>query len=671
MKNTKTILIALLLGVLNINEVKSQLIISEFMHESNGNDSLNEWIEIYNYSNDTINLKDYYLEDYGSDSITITTTTNYYLFPDSSIILAADKLTFEQNWLGGIPSAKVIDYDYNQFKMDNDFDEILFFGSSVGYKNDGNIGLSTFLDYNYEIDAKVFTWIYCDTCEVRLNRDSLDVIFGPDPIGYSDSIGMIDSLAYVAVNGDFGSPLVGKYKRISPYPISFTQSIIERNDTVFFPIRLIQGNNDTSVFKFTLNSYANNATYGIDYTMNLNPVDTIIFLPGIDSFLVEIIIFNDSINEGVEWVSGALKTLKNGPDSNKFSFGIQYSINDTINSPKVYWANDNYAFREDTGLIKVGLVIENSNSDSTGVIISQDTTSPFFIWDNNLSIMDDIVFSTLSFPDTIWFPPYFNDTIWLYANVINDTVYESSQGYEFTIIRVTSWHNGIILKGHNLDSAFTGLSILENKELKIEVTTDTNIVTESNIQIDYNFHLNQYCLDTTILYYEIDTANSSGSLITDFTISTNFIDSIILLPYTRDTSITIQLVDDTIYEANEYITLKSHFKIGFRNTYNFNYYLYILDNDSPTSVREIKEEELPIKIYPNPAKNNVFVQIENHKNKEVEIIFFDAFGKTIFRAESQAKNIYKNINVSDLSKGVYFMQITHDNLVQTKKIVVS
>jgi hypothetical protein len=664
MKNTKTILIAFLLGVLNISEAKSQLIISEFMHESNGADSLNEWIEIYNYSNDTVNLKDYYLKDYGTDSIIIT-TANYYLSPDSSIILAADKLTFEQNWLGGIPNTKVIDYDYNQFKMDDDFDEILLWGgvgTSIGYKNDGNAGISTFLDYNYEIDAKVFTWIYCDTCVRRLNRDSLDVVFGPDPIGYSDSLGLLDSLAFVSLNGDFGSPLLSRYKRNKPYiTIGALSSFIEQNDTVLVPITLKQSNGDTSSFKFTLETNAT-ATYGVDYLLNLNPIDTLVFIPGIDTFFLQIIILDDSIVEGVESFYGKIRGVKNTRDSN-FMAHMSCTIegNDTALYPQVSWVSSIHNYYEDTGFVKVGIVIDNSNSDSTGVILKEGFLNIEPI--NRLSFNDDFILTNTSLQDTIWFPPYFNDTMWLYANVVNDTVYESVSGYELNELKLISHFNGILLDNKSgFDSASTIILIDEETRLMVNVEVDSNSVSEDVGQVDFKFYMNQYCNDTLVFTYEVDTANSSASFGDDFMI-TSLKDSILFLPYKKDTVISVYIIDDTLLEPTEVITFKSNVTSPI--------YLYVNDNDSPSSIKEIKEEELSIKIYPNPAKDNVFVQIENENNKKVGIVLFDTFGKIVFKTESNAKSIHNNINVQDLSKGVYFIRVSYKDSIKTQKIIIN
>jgi uncharacterized repeat protein (TIGR01451 family) len=75
-------------------------------------------------------------------------------------------------------------------------------------------------------------------------------------------------------------------------------------------------------------------------------------------------------------------------------------------------------------------------------------------------------------------------------------------------------------------------------------------------------------------------------------------------------------------------------------------------------------------IYPNPA--NSYFQIElnnsNEKLKNVEII--DVLGKIIKNVDQPNTN-QQTINVSDLSKGIYFVKILlENNLIKTKKLII-
>jgi type IX secretion system substrate protein len=68
-------------------------------------------------------------------------------------------------------------------------------------------------------------------------------------------------------------------------------------------------------------------------------------------------------------------------------------------------------------------------------------------------------------------------------------------------------------------------------------------------------------------------------------------------------------------------------------------------------------------LYPNPAKDIVFLDI----NKEIVIVIYDLFGRVV---KSLPKGNYKQINVSDLNSGNYFLQVSSDEAKEIKKIII-
>ncbi len=76
-----------------------------------------------------------------------------------------------------------------------------------------------------------------------------------------------------------------------------------------------------------------------------------------------------------------------------------------------------------------------------------------------------------------------------------------------------------------------------------------------------------------------------------------------------------------------------------------------------------------IEIYPNPSNGLFTIQVETESNTLVKLEIYSINGKKVFLNE-----FYSNINELDLRelpKGVYFIQITQENKVITKKIVIS
>lgn len=71
-----------------------------------------------------------------------------------------------------------------------------------------------------------------------------------------------------------------------------------------------------------------------------------------------------------------------------------------------------------------------------------------------------------------------------------------------------------------------------------------------------------------------------------------------------------------------------------------------------------------LKVYPNPAKNTLYITSDSFATKEVEL--FDVLGKSVLNT----KVINNTVNISSLSKGVYVVKITEEGKTATRKIVV-
>jgi hypothetical protein len=71
-----------------------------------------------------------------------------------------------------------------------------------------------------------------------------------------------------------------------------------------------------------------------------------------------------------------------------------------------------------------------------------------------------------------------------------------------------------------------------------------------------------------------------------------------------------------------------------------------------------------IKIYPNPAKSNIFVFSEGKGNVEI----FDFTGKTCI-AQS-INNEVESISLSGISSGIYAVKVSVGAISKTQKIVI-
>jgi hypothetical protein len=79
------------------------------------------------------------------------------------------------------------------------------------------------------------------------------------------------------------------------------------------------------------------------------------------------------------------------------------------------------------------------------------------------------------------------------------------------------------------------------------------------------------------------------------------------------------------------------------------------------------QEKVNVLLYPNPAKDNFTIVLENWNNK-TQIKVFDIVGKLIF-AENTS-NGFLEVNASNFAKGTYIVKIESENLSSVKKVLI-
>ncbi|WGD34057.1 S8 family serine peptidase [Olleya sp. YS] len=84
------------------------------------------------------------------------------------------------------------------------------------------------------------------------------------------------------------------------------------------------------------------------------------------------------------------------------------------------------------------------------------------------------------------------------------------------------------------------------------------------------------------------------------------------------------------------------------------------------SVVEFQNQNTTLKLYPNPVKNELTVEIPN-QYEEAWVKIYDILGKKVI--ETTVTTIQQNINTTALAKGVYLVKIEANDLSITKKII--
>jgi hypothetical protein len=81
----------------------------------------------------------------------------------------------------------------------------------------------------------------------------------------------------------------------------------------------------------------------------------------------------------------------------------------------------------------------------------------------------------------------------------------------------------------------------------------------------------------------------------------------------------------------------------------------------------IEENEIiSTSVYPNPAADKINIQLGDLTNVNAELI--DITGKVVL---SKILNNNSEINVNEISRGVYSLRLTHEKNVQTVQVVLT
>ncbi len=125
---------------------------------------------------------------------------------------------------------------------------------------------------------------------------------------------------------------------------------------------------------------------------------------------------------------------------------------------------------------------------------------------------------------------------------------------------------------------------------------------------------------------------------------------------------------DSVYEVT----------IGSKLLYpDYNYIVnstHIYIDESVNIINLGPEMSSSIVIYPNPTKDFINIKINNLKDKNIIIEIFNITSQIIYSKQVLSVNAQNNciekINLSDYSKGVYFLKITGNNIFGVEKIII-
>jgi hypothetical protein len=125
------------------------------------------------------------------------------------------------------------------------------------------------------------------------------------------------------------------------------------------------------------------------------------------------------------------------------------------------------------------------------------------------------------------------------------------------------------------------------------------------------------------------------------------------------------IVDTTVYFTK---TANQIHKIKFTKYYPASYGQAIIFNKTKydaLSVNASIKNKLQVSVYPNPASENLFVELDS-KTKNAQITISDLSGKTFINSNLSNQN---NIDISGLQLGMYMLTIATENGSETVKFI--
>jgi hypothetical protein len=99
---------------------------------------------------------------------------------------------------------------------------------------------------------------------------------------------------------------------------------------------------------------------------------------------------------------------------------------------------------------------------------------------------------------------------------------------------------------------------------------------------------------------------------------------------------------------------------------------YCLTIDAPVGVDNSVHNDDIVKVFPNPAKDNITIELNDHNSKNYNVDIINYLGQKLLSEDFKpANNSILSIPVSNLTQGVYFVLIKTDKGTYHKKLVIN
>ncbi len=222
--------------------------------------------------------------------------------------------------------------------------------------------------------------------------------------------------------------------------------------------------------------------------------------------------------------------------------------------------------------------------------------------------------------------------------------------------------------GLMLQSISTIKDVGDNASIPMGITTDIlGLQRTSNSVVDMGAYEYQNTpLPLRLLSFTANRTNATNNLTWKTANESNIKNYEVQYGKTATAFTTIKTVPANNKEYNEYTATHIPPLEGGEASY---YRIKTTENDGKTEYSKIvtlnNDKHSTISIYPNPAKDNITIQLADNSLLNTEAVIVNAQGKTVLKQKIQSIN--QLINISTLSQGTYFIKFENGAV---EKIVV-
>jgi len=258
-----------------------------------------------------------------------------------------------------------------------------------------------------------------------------------------------------------------------------------------------------------------------------------------------------------------------------------------------------------------------------------------------------VTFSMLGFSQTFLLEEYFNDPENLPATWT--TIDQDGDGYNW---RINTYEDEIYAVSDSWLSGGVGPLTPESPQVSLVGLTGT-VKLRYTIQVADEDYFEEH--------YKV-AVSTTGNAVADFT------DIVFEETCTADDYYEVPPYwHERIIDLTPYVGQSIYFTIcHFDCTDMYKLLLDSIQVYNEVNVNVNKHDQINLSVYPNPATDKVHV---NGEFNNARITLFSADGRQVYTAENESRQTY--INVSELERGMYLLQLETSKGIVTRKLAVT